>query len=69
MSLLNNIIIVCEESEQDSPIMIICLEGLVTKSIFDETFGYGIEISHRDGFYESKKFFMKDKDLVTKWME
>ena len=44
MSLLNNIIIVCEESEQDSPIMIICLEGLVTKSIFDETFGYGIEI-------------------------
>lgn len=40
--------------------MVICLEGLAAKRIFEVENGLGIEISHRDGIYPEKRFFLKN---------
>ena len=61
--------IVCEEEDPENPIMIICLEGLSVKKMFEPTNGHGIEISHRDGIYPMKKFFFLNENLSDGWME
>lgn len=50
------------------PYMLICLDGLIAKPLFEESNGYGIEISHREGIYESKRFYLLNKDLMDRWM-
>ena len=49
--------------------MTICLEGLSAWSIFEEDKGHGIEISHRDIFYDRKKFFFLNEGIQQNWME
>lgn len=69
ISLLNSVLLVCEEKDLSTPISIVCLDGLSTKKIFDEEKGNGIEITHRDEIYTAKRFYLKDKMLADEWME
>lgn len=50
-------------------INIIYLEGLDVLKFFDETFGFGIKISHRNGVYPEKKIFFINEELTNEWME
>lgn len=59
--LLHSILIACEESNMEFPIMAVCLEGLAVRRIFEGEIGFGIEISHRDGVYREKKIFFKNE--------
>ena len=43
--------------------MIICLQGLTVKKIFDPANGNGIQIYHRDGIYQGKTFFFINEEL------
>ena len=49
--------------------MVLCLEGLAVKRIFEDETGFGLEISHREGIYKEKKFFFKNQDILKEWME
>lgn len=66
---LNSVLIVCEEKDAQTPVMIICLEGLIVRGVFDESNGNGIEINHRDGQYPTKQFFFINKELRDRWIE
>lgn len=66
--LLNSILIFCEESQLDTPVLIVCLEGLVVKDIFEEGNGYGVEIYHREDLYPTRKFFLVNKNVQDMWM-
>lgn len=46
----------------------ICLEGLSVRRIFEIDNGFGIEVSHRDGVYQDKKFFFKNEELLIEWI-
>lgn len=59
ISLLQSVLVICEEKNLEKPVSIICLDGLSAKQIFEEDKGYGIEISHRDEIYTPKKFYLK----------
>lgn len=50
------------------PLMIVCLEGLSVRRIFDDKAGFGIEVSHRDGVYHEKQFFFKNEALLLEWL-
>lgn len=67
--LLNSILIFCEESQLETPVLIVCLEGLTVKDIFEEGHGYGIEIYHREDLYPTRKFFVVNKSMQNLWME
>lgn len=69
MFLHHSILAVCETESLEQPIMIICLEGLAVRRIFEIEAGFGIEISHRDGVYRDKKFFFKNEELLLEWIE
>jgi hypothetical protein len=40
--------------------MVICLDGLAVKRIFDFSNGFGLSFTHRDAIYKEKKVFFKD---------
>lgn len=61
--LLNSVLIFCEETDLESPILIVCLEGLSVKDNFDKNLGDYIEITHRDDIYPVRKFYLINKDL------
>lgn len=67
--LQHSILVVCQEKRLEKPIMIICLEGLAVRRIYDMENGFGIEISHRDGIYVEKKIYFKNEGLLLEWME
>lgn len=62
-------LVVCKEKRPETPSRVICLDGLAVRKTFDLANGFGFEISHRDGVYENKKFFLKDEAVVGEWME
>ena len=49
--------------------MVICLEGLAVRRIFEIETGFGIEMSHRDGVYLDKRFFFKNEEVLVEWIE
>lgn len=57
ISLLHSVLIVCEEQNLENPILIVCLDGLEAKATFTDSFGPGVELSHRDGFYQTRSFY------------
>jgi hypothetical protein len=61
ISLLHSVILVREEKDMDSPISIVCMDGLSAKKIYEPcpSRGYGIEITHRDEIYQPKKFYLE----------
>jgi hypothetical protein len=67
--LQHSILVICLVSELEQPIMVICLEGLAVRRIFEIETGFGIEISHRDGVYKDKKFFFKNEEILIEWVE
>lgn len=51
MIFLHSIIVITDEKDNTRPIEIICLEGLEVTKSYDKTFGFGIDIAHRDGIF------------------
>ena len=69
MYFLDSTIIICKETNTYHPIMIVCLDGLEVKRTFDKNKGFGIEITHRDGLYDSKTVYLKNDETASQWME
>lgn len=67
--LLHSILIATEEQHEDDPLEVICLDGLSVEKTFDSDNGYGILISHRDKYYNQKKFYFLNDKMQNKWME
>ena len=57
ITLLHSSLIVCEQNDRENPVLIICFDGLAVKPIYKEENGHGIEITHRDGIYQSRIFY------------
>lgn len=67
--LQHSILAVCESQNLEQPLMVICLEGLAVRRIFEIETGFGIEVSHRDGVYRDKRFFFKNEEVLVEWIE
>jgi hypothetical protein len=65
----HSILVVCEEGKLEMPVLVICLEGLIVKRIYESENGFGFSITHRDDFYHEKKVFLKNEGLLLEWME
>jgi hypothetical protein len=65
----HSILAVCGAGNLEHPVLVVCLEGLAVKRIFEVEGGFGIEVSHRDGIYHEKKFFFKNEEVLVEWME
>ena len=37
--------------------------------LFEEKYGYGIQITHREGYYPLKHFFFKNEKIREQWIE
>ncbi len=59
----------CKLNDLEHPLIIICLDGLSVRRIFEETIGFGIEISHREGYYQDKKIFFDNEDILMDWLQ
>ena len=49
--LQHSILVVCAQGAEEQPLLVVCLEGLAVRRIYEIETGFGIEISHRDGVY------------------
>lgn len=49
--------------------MVICLEGLAVRRVFEIEEGFGIEVSHREGEYKDKQVFFKNEEVLLEWLE
>ena len=54
---IKNFLLLHELNKKENIIKIIYLEGLDVKKIFDEVYGFGISISHRNGIYNEKRIY------------
>ena len=65
----HSVLVVTNWREHQSPIDIICLDGLAVRRCYEEKYGYGVEISHSHCIYPEKRIFLKHEGLLVEWME
>ena len=68
LMLQNSVLVVSPATALESPLFVLCLDGLSVRPIYEDDNFFGIEVNHKDGYYQANSIYFESVAILSQWL-